>query len=92
MGPVHESTEVVPLIEAAHIDTVSHSNRDAFGQFDIVCDQERLSIANVDDEALMPRTVFVITQKAADEARDFDPPPIITLREIDANSPLWAPS
>ena len=74
------------------MDAVTHADRDAFGQVDIVCDQERLAIADIDDEALMRRTVFVITQKAADEARDFDPPPIITLCEINASSPLSAPS
>ena len=92
MGPVHESAEIVPFVEAAHMDAVTHADRDAFGQVDIVCDQERLAIADIDDEALMRRTVFVITQKAADEARNFDPPPIIALCEIDASSPLSAPS
>ena len=92
MSPVNDAAEVVPFIETADVNAVSHADRDAFGQVNIVCDQERLAIADIDNETLMPRTVFVITQKAADEARDFDPPPIITLGEIDANSPLSAPS
>ena len=92
MSPVYESAEVIPFIKTTHVDAVPHADRNAFGQFDIVCNQERLVITDIDDEALMPGAVFVITQKAADEARDFDPPPIITLGEIDASSPLSAPS
>jgi hypothetical protein len=48
-----------------------------------VGDQQGLPVADVDDEALMTRIVVIITQEAADEARDFDPPPIVLPGEAD---------
>jgi hypothetical protein len=83
---VHEAAEVVPLVHATHANAITHADRDPLGKVDIVRDQERLVIADVDDKALVPRTIVVITQQAADEACDFDPPPVIAFGEIDASS------
>ena len=77
MGPVHEAAEVVPLVQAAHPHAIAHADRDALGEINVVRDQQGLAIADIDDEALMPGTIIVITQQAADEACDFDPPPVI---------------
>ena len=83
MGPVHETTEIVPLVHAAHLDTITHADRHAFGKVNVVRDQQGLPIADVDDEALVARAIVVIRNQAADEASDFDPPPIITFRIVD---------
>ena len=50
-------------------------------------DQERLPIADVDDESLVTRVVIIVMQEAADEARNLDPPPVIALVEADVSLP-----
>ena len=90
--PVQESAEIVPFVQAAHAHAVAHADGHAFSQVGIVRDQQRLAIADVDDEALVPRAIMVIRQKAADEARDFDPPPVFGLAVADISSPSRAPS
>ena len=90
--PVQESAEIVPFVQAAHAHAVAHAEGHAFSKVGIVRDQQRLAIADVDDEALVPRAIMVIRQKAADEARDFDPPPVFGLAVADISSPSRAPS
>ena len=81
--PVHESAEIIPLVHAAHVDPITHANRHAFSEVNVMRDQQGPAIADVDDETLVARAVVVIRQKAADEARDFDPPPIVAFGETD---------
>lgn len=81
MRPVHESAQVVPLIHATYAHPVAHPKRDAFGEIDIVRDEQRAAIADVDNEALMARTVVIIGQQSPHEARDFDPLTIISFCE-----------
>ena len=50
-------------------------------------DQERLPIADVDDESLVTRVIIIVMQEAADEARNLDPPPVIALVEADVSLP-----
>ena len=83
MGPVHEAAKIIPLIHAAHVDAITHADRHAFREIDVVGDQQGLAVADIDNEALVSRIVVVVTQEAADEARDFDPPPIVLLRVAD---------
>lgn len=90
--PVQESTEIVPFIQAPHAHAVAYAERDTFSEIGVVGNQQRLAVADVDDEALMPAIVMVVRQKAADEARDFDPPPVFGLAVADASPPSPAPS
>ena len=85
--PVDKTAQVIPLVHAAHLNAIPQAERHAVGEIDIVRDQQRPATANIDDEALVTGTVVVITQQAADEARDFDPPPVIAFREVDISSP-----
>ena len=89
--PVQKSAEIVPLVKATHVNAITHAHRDALGQLEIVRDQQCLSLAYSDNETLVTRLV-IVGQQAPDEARDFDPPPVIAFREANASSPLPAPS
>ena len=90
--PVQESAEIVPFVQAAHAHAVAHAEWHAFSKVGVVGDQQGLAIADVDDEALVPGAIMVIRQKAADEARDFDPPPVVGLAVADISQPSPAPS
>jgi hypothetical protein len=57
-----------------------------------VCDQQGLAIADADNEALVTRVVIIVGQEAADEACDFNPPPIVFFRVADASWPSPEPS
>ena len=89
---MHQAAQVIPLVHATHLDTITEANWHALGKVYVVGNQECLAIADINNEALVPRAVFIITQKAADEAFDFDPPPVIAFSEINASPPLQAPS
>ena len=73
MRPVDETAEVIPLVHAAHVDAITHAERHAFGEINIVCDQQCPAIANIDDEALVARAVVIVRQQSPNEARDLDP-------------------
>ena len=73
MCPVDETAEIVPLVHAAHINAITHAERHASGEIDIVRDQQRPATANIDDEALMTRDVVVVRQQSPDETGDLDP-------------------
>ena len=66
--PVHQSTEVIPFVHAANVNAVTHTNGNAIGEIDVVCYQQGLAIADIDNEALMTRVIIVVRQEAADEA------------------------
>lgn len=53
MRPVHDAAQIVPLVQAAQLHAVAHAKWHAFREINIVRDQQRLVIADVDDEALM---------------------------------------
>ena len=90
--PVHEPAEVIPLVHAAHDNAIAEADGDAFGEVEVVRDQQRLPFADINDETLVTRAFIVVMQQAADEARDFDPPPVIAFVEFQASSPLPEPS
>ena len=92
MRPVHEAPEIVPLVHTAYDDAIAESDGDTHRELEVVGNQQRLPIADVDDESLVTRVVIIVMQKAADEARDLDPPPVIALVEADVSLPLPAPS
>lgn len=92
MRPVHQPTEIVPLVLSAYPYAIAHTERHALGELDVVDYQERLAIADIDDESLVRRPLAIIWQKAADEARDFDPPPVFRLAVADTSPPSPVPS
>ena len=79
MGPVDETTQVIPFVHTPYPHPVTHPEWNAIGEVDVVGNQQRPAGANVDDEALMTGTVIVIRQKPPDEASNFDPAAIISL-------------
>ena len=87
MRPVHEAPEVVPLVHTAHGDAIAEPDGDACRELEVVGDQERLPVADIDDESLVTRVVAIVMQQAADEARNLDPPPVIALVEADVSLP-----
>ena len=90
--PVQEAAEIVPFVQATNTNAIAHAHGHAFSELDVVGNQQRLAIADVDDETLVPGGVVVIRQKAADEACDFDPPPFFGLAVADISLPSPAPS
>ena len=90
--PVQQAAEVVPLVQAAHPHAVTHAKGHAVSNFDVVRHEQRLPIADVDYEALVAGAVLIVRQKAADEARDFNPPPVFGLAVANISPPLPAPS
>jgi len=66
--PVDQATKVIPFIHAADQHAITHSHRHSFGQAEIVCNQQRCPVADIDDEALVAGTVVIIRQQARHEA------------------------
>ena len=71
--PVHQSAEIIPFVHATEMDPVAERQRYPVGKIDVVSNQERLAIAQLDDKALMLRSIVIIRQQAPDETRVFDP-------------------
>jgi hypothetical protein len=53
MGPVHQSAEVVPLVQPSQLYAVAHAERHALCEVDIVRYEEGLAITDVDNESLV---------------------------------------
>lgn len=81
MCPVHEAAKVIPLVHATHLHPVAHTQGDALCEVDVMRDEQRSAIADIDYETLMSRAVIVIRQQASDEASHFDPLAVIAFRE-----------
>ena len=60
MRPVHQTTQLIPLVHTTNEDPVAHAERNALRQIDVMRDQERAAIADIDDESLVPGAVVVI--------------------------------
>ena len=76
---MNQAAQVVPLVHAAHLHSIAHPQRHALGEINIVRDQQRVAIADIDNEALVTRAVVVVSQQAPDEASDFDPASVVAL-------------
>jgi hypothetical protein len=50
---VHQAAEIVPLIHAADSYTITHPQRHTFCKINVVSNQERSVITNINDESLM---------------------------------------
>lgn len=73
MRPMDQAAQIVPFVHTANRHAIAQSHRNAFGQVDVVRDQHRNAVTDVDDEALMTGTVIVIRQQPTNEARNLDP-------------------
>ena len=60
VGPMHESTQVVPLIHATHVHPIAHAQWDTFREIDVVRYKQRPAIACIDNEPLVTRAFIVI--------------------------------
>jgi len=90
MCPVHEAAQVIPFIHAPNLHAIAHTNRNAFGQVDVVCDEQRYAVTNIEDETLVTRTVIVIRQQSRHNALDLDPGACIALVKTYAQAtPFW---
>ena len=82
MCPVHQSTEIVPLVHAAYLHTIADADRHRLGQVDIVSDEQRATGTDTQYEALVARAVVIIGKQTLDEAPDFDPGTIVALSKL----------
>ena len=78
--PVHQSTEFVPFVHAANVDSIAQAHRHALREIDIVRDQERTAIPGIENKPLMPGTFVVVAEHALDEAGDLYPVACFVLR------------
>ena len=51
--PVHQSAAFVPLVHAAKSQSIAEADRHPVGQIDVMSDQQRMTIAQLQDHALM---------------------------------------
>ena len=72
MRPVQDTTFFVPLVLAADSDGVAVFERGSIGEVDVMRDQKRATGREFDKEALMPRTLQIISQRLSDAAVDRD--------------------
>jgi len=77
--PVHQTAEIIPLVHAPDDYTIAHAKRHALGEIDIVRNEQSTTIADIDDESLVPRTVIIVGQQSSHESSDFDPATVVTL-------------
>jgi hypothetical protein len=57
---VQEPAEVVPLVKASQLDAIAHAERHATGEIYVVRHEERMAIADIDNESLVGGAVVVI--------------------------------
>ena len=53
MGPMDESAEIIPLVHAPKRQPIAQADRDAISKVDVVCDQQRIATAKLQDKALV---------------------------------------
>lgn len=60
MRPVHQPAQVVPLVEAADEHPIAHAERHAAREVNVMRDQQRLPLTDVDNEALVALAIVVV--------------------------------
>ncbi len=60
MGPVNEAAKLIPLKHAPNLDAITHAERHALGEVEIVRNQQRPVVADINDETLVARAFVVI--------------------------------
>jgi hypothetical protein len=58
--PVQEPAEIIPLVNASHLDAIAHAERHSTREVYVVCNEERKATTHVDDESLVSGAVVVI--------------------------------
>jgi hypothetical protein len=81
VSPVHEPTEIIPLVHTSYLDPVTDSDRHGFGEVDVMGDKQGFAIPDVQDETLVPGTVVVVRQQPHDDTPEFNPGSCIRLFE-----------
>ena len=90
MRPVHQSTEIVPLVHAADLYSIPYTDGHSLRQINIVCDKQGLAVTDVDDKALVTRSVVIIRQQSRHNTLDVDPRPRIALvKTLAQATPFW---
>ena len=79
--PVHQATELIPLVHAADLNPVTHANRDSRGKIDVMSNQQRAIATGINNEALMAQAIVIVRQQPFHEACDLDPATGIALLE-----------
>ncbi len=51
--PVHQPTQLIPLVHTADMDPVAHADRHALGEIDVMGNKQRATAADVEYEALV---------------------------------------
>jgi len=73
VGPMHKTAQIVPFIHAANAHTITETDRHSFRKIDIVGDQQRFTVTDIEDKTLVSRTVIVVRQQLYHDAPDLDP-------------------
>ncbi len=60
MGPVHESAKLIPLVHAPNLGSIAHTERYAFREVEVVRNQQRPAVADIDDDTLVAGAIVVI--------------------------------
>jgi hypothetical protein len=58
--PVQEPAEIIPLVNASHLDAIAHAERHSTREVYVVRNEERSAITHIDDESLVSGGVVVI--------------------------------
>jgi hypothetical protein len=67
MRPVHHPTQIIPLVHSSKLDPVTDAKRHAFGDVDVVSDQQSAAISQPNDDSLVPRPIFIVGQQTDNE-------------------------
>ena len=60
MSPVNEPAQIIPLVHAPNRDAVTHAERHALSNIEVMGDQQRPAIADIDNETLVAGAIVVI--------------------------------
>ena len=73
MRPVDHTALLIPFVLTAKLDFVAAFQRiDARGEIDVVTDKDRLTTAEIEDEALVTRTIQIIGERRAHPSAALD--------------------
>ena len=91
MRPVHQPAQLVPFVHAANADSIAQPHGHPLRQVDIVRDQERAMIPDINDKSLMPGAVVVVAKQTLDETGNLNPVARIVFRQCAVRSNFSIP-
>lgn len=77
--PVHQAALIIPFVNAAEADSITHANRHALRQVEVVRNQQRLAPRQLQYEPLVPDALVIVRNQADDVAGIFDPAVVVRL-------------